>query len=48
VLGEIGALIESGRFAPPDVQAFGLTEVARAHEASEHGHARGKIVLLPG
>jgi NADPH:quinone reductase-like Zn-dependent oxidoreductase len=48
VLGEIGGLIESGRFALPVAQAFPLAEVAEAHRASEHGHARGKLVLLVG
>ena len=45
-LGEIGELIESGRFALPAVQAFPLAEVAEAHRVSERGHARGKLVLL--
>jgi NADPH:quinone reductase-like Zn-dependent oxidoreductase len=47
-LDEIGGLIESRRFLPPVVQAFPLTEVAEAHRVSEHGHSRGKLVLLPG
>jgi NADPH:quinone reductase-like Zn-dependent oxidoreductase len=47
-LDEIGGLIESGRFSPPAVQAFPLTEVAEAHRLSEHGHSRAKLVLLPG
>ncbi|KAA9154080.1 NADP-dependent oxidoreductase [Amycolatopsis acidicola] len=45
VLGEIGGLIESGRFAVPAVRAFPLAEVAEAHRASENG--RGKLVLVP-
>jgi NADPH:quinone reductase-like Zn-dependent oxidoreductase len=47
-LDEIGPLIESGRFSPPVVRPFPLTEVAEAHRVSEHGHSRGKLVLLPG
>jgi NADPH:quinone reductase-like Zn-dependent oxidoreductase len=47
-LDEIGGLIEAGRFTPPVVQAFPLAEVAEAHRVSEHGHSRGKLVLLPG
>ena len=46
VLGEIGELIESGRFSPPAVRTFPLTEVAEAHRAGEQGHTRGKIVLV--
>lgn len=48
VLGEIGALIESGRFSLPVAQTFPLAEVAEAHRLSENGHARGKLVLLTG
>jgi NADPH:quinone reductase-like Zn-dependent oxidoreductase len=46
VLGEIGELIQSGRFSVPVGQTFPLAEVAEAHRISEHGHARGKLVLL--
>jgi NADPH:quinone reductase-like Zn-dependent oxidoreductase len=48
VLGEIGELIESGRFSLPVAQTFPLAEVAEAHRVSEHGHPRGKLVLLAG
>jgi NADPH:quinone reductase-like Zn-dependent oxidoreductase len=48
VLGEIGGLIESGRFTLPGIQTFPLTDVAQAHRVSETGHVRGKLVLLPG
>ncbi len=48
VLGEIGELIESGRFRVPVVQTFPLAGVAEAHRVSEQGHARGKLVLLVG
>jgi NADPH:quinone reductase-like Zn-dependent oxidoreductase len=47
-LGEIGELIESGRFSLPVAQAFPLAEVAEAHRVSEQGHVRGKLVLLVG
>jgi NADPH:quinone reductase-like Zn-dependent oxidoreductase len=48
VLGEIGELIESGRFSLPVAQAFPLVDVAQAHRVSEDGHVRGKLVLLVG
>jgi NADPH:quinone reductase-like Zn-dependent oxidoreductase len=48
VLGQIGGLIESGRFRVPATQAFPLAEVAQAHRAGEQGHAGGKLVLLAG
>ncbi|MFF1922754.1 NADP-dependent oxidoreductase [Streptomyces sp. NPDC058221] len=47
-LGEIGELIESGRFSLPVAQTFPLAEVAEAHRVSERGRARGKLVLLVG
>jgi NADPH:quinone reductase-like Zn-dependent oxidoreductase len=47
-LGEIGELIESGRFWSPVAQTFPLAEVAQAHRVSEQGHVRGKLVLLVG
>ena len=47
-LGEIGELIESGRFSLPVAQTFPLAEVAEAHRVSEQGHVRGKLVLLAG
>ncbi|MGH3397163.1 MAG: zinc-binding dehydrogenase, partial [Streptosporangiaceae bacterium] len=46
-LGEIGELIESGRFSLPVARAFPLADVAEAHRAGEQGH-RGKLVLLVG
>lgn len=45
-LGEIGDLIDSGRFSLPVARTFPLTEVADAHRLSERGHVRGKLVLL--
>jgi NADPH:quinone reductase-like Zn-dependent oxidoreductase len=46
VLGEIGGLIESGRFAPPPVHTFALADVAEAHRVSQAGSVTGKLVLL--
>jgi NADPH:quinone reductase-like Zn-dependent oxidoreductase len=40
-LGEIGELIESGRFSLPVAQTFPLAEVAEAHRVSEQGHVPG-------
>jgi NADPH:quinone reductase-like Zn-dependent oxidoreductase len=48
VLGEIGELIESGRFSLPVAQTFPLADIARAHRVSEDGHVRGKLVLVVG
>jgi NADPH:quinone reductase-like Zn-dependent oxidoreductase len=45
-LAKIGELIESGRFSLPVARTFPLAEVAEAHRVSEHGHMRGKLVLL--
>ncbi|MEV7401790.1 NADP-dependent oxidoreductase [Streptomyces sp. NPDC091267] len=48
VLGEIGALIEAGRFSLPVARTFPLAEVAEAHRVAEEGGVRGKLVLLVG
>jgi NADPH:quinone reductase-like Zn-dependent oxidoreductase len=45
-LGEIGELIESGRFSGPAVRTFPLAEVAEAHRVGEEGRVRGKLVLV--
>jgi NADPH:quinone reductase-like Zn-dependent oxidoreductase len=45
-LGEIGQLIDSGRFSLPVAQTFPLHQIAQAHELSETGHVRGKLVVL--
>ena len=45
-LAEIGALVESGRFALPVAQTFPLAGIADAHRTGESGHQRGKLVLL--
>jgi NADPH:quinone reductase-like Zn-dependent oxidoreductase len=47
-LGEIGELIESGRFSLPVARTFPLAEIAQAHRAGEAGHVRGKLVLVVG
>lgn len=47
-LAEIGALVEAGRFSLPVARTFPLAEVAEAHRVGEHGHLRGKLVLLVG
>ncbi|RIJ77266.1 NADP-dependent oxidoreductase [Nakamurella silvestris] len=46
VLAEIGDLIESGRFSVPVARTFPLADIAEAHRVSEHGHLRGKLVLV--
>lgn len=48
VLGEIGALIEAGRFSLPVARTFPLAEIAEAHRTGEEGRVRGKLVLLVG
>jgi NADPH:quinone reductase-like Zn-dependent oxidoreductase len=45
-LGEIGDLIETGKFSLPVQQTFPLDRIAEAHELSQRGHVRGKLVLL--
>ncbi|GAA1351083.1 NADP-dependent oxidoreductase [Streptomyces beijiangensis] len=48
VLGQIGELIEAGRFSLPVAGTFPLADIAEAHRAGEDGHVRGKLVLLVG
>jgi len=45
-LSEIGDLIEAGEFALPVSETFPLERIAEAHELSQRGHVRGKLVLL--
>ena len=45
-LGEIGELIDGGRFSLPVAKTFPLEQIAEAHRLSETGHVRGKLVLL--
>jgi NADPH:quinone reductase-like Zn-dependent oxidoreductase len=47
-LAEVGELIEAGRFWLPVDRTFPLTEIAQAHRTSEHGHVRGRLVLVIG
>jgi NADPH:quinone reductase-like Zn-dependent oxidoreductase len=44
-LAEAAALYTEGRFTMPVDRTFPLTEAAAAHDLSESGHVRGKIVL---
>jgi NADPH:quinone reductase-like Zn-dependent oxidoreductase len=45
-LRQIGELIEAGRFSIPVAQTFPLERIGEAHQLSEAGHVRGKLVLL--
>lgn len=47
-LAEVGELIEAGRFWLPVDRTFPLAKIAEAHRSSEHGHVRGRLVLLVG
>ena len=44
-LAQIAALIDAGDLKPVIAAVLPLTEAARAHEMSQTGHGRGKIVL---
>ena len=46
ILREIAPLIEAGRFSLPVQQVFPLEQIAQAHELSEQGHVRGKLVVV--
>jgi NADPH:quinone reductase-like Zn-dependent oxidoreductase len=46
-LQEAAALYAEGRFTMPVERTFPLEEAAAAHDLSESGHVRGKIVLIP-
>ena len=45
-LAEIGPLIEAGRFWLPVERTYPLDEISKAHRLSEHGHVRGRLVLV--
>ena len=45
VLGEIANLVDLGKLKPRVETVLPLSEARKAHELSESGHARGKIVL---
>jgi NADPH:quinone reductase-like Zn-dependent oxidoreductase len=47
-LAEIGALIEAGRFWLPVERTYPLDQISEAHRVSEHGHVRGRLVLVIG
>jgi NADPH:quinone reductase-like Zn-dependent oxidoreductase len=47
-LTQIAALVESGDLKPVVAEVFPLAQTARAHELSQTGHVRGKIVLQVG
>lgn len=44
-LRQIAALIDAGDVKPMVTEVFPLSQAARAHELSQTGHVRGKIVL---
>jgi NADPH:quinone reductase-like Zn-dependent oxidoreductase len=45
-LAEVGELIKTGRFWLPVDRTFPLAQIAEAHRTSEHGHVRGRLVLV--
>jgi NADPH:quinone reductase-like Zn-dependent oxidoreductase len=47
-LRDVGELIQAGRFSLPVAETFPLERIAEAHELSEAGHVRGKLVLVVG
>lgn len=47
-LREITRLIETGEIRAPAITEMNLEEVPKAHELSQSGHVRGKIVLKIG
>jgi NADPH:quinone reductase-like Zn-dependent oxidoreductase len=47
-LEEAARLYEEGRFRLPVERAYRFSEAAEAQRASESGHVRGKLVLIPG
>jgi len=47
-LADVGELIEAGRFWLPVDKTFPLAAIAEAHRVSEHGHVRGRLVLVAG
>jgi NADPH:quinone reductase-like Zn-dependent oxidoreductase len=47
-LGQVGELVEAGQFWLPVDRTFPLAQVADAHRVSEHGHVRGRLVLVVG
>ena len=45
-LGEVGALIEAGRFWLPVERTLPLADIVEAHRISERGGVRGRVVLV--
>jgi NADPH:quinone reductase-like Zn-dependent oxidoreductase len=45
-LAEVGELIGTGRFWLPVDRTFPLTAIADAHRVSQHGHVRGRLVIV--
>jgi NADPH:quinone reductase-like Zn-dependent oxidoreductase len=45
MLGELSRLVETKKLKPIVTKTFPLADAAKAHEAIETGHTRGKIVL---
>jgi NADPH:quinone reductase-like Zn-dependent oxidoreductase len=45
-LAEIGALVEAGLFWLSVERTYPLDAISQAHRASEHGHVRGRLVLV--
>jgi len=48
MLAELATLYASGVLPPPPVEVLPLAAAVEAHQRSEHGHTRGKIVLAIG
>jgi len=46
-LAEIAALVASGEVKPEIADVMALDQASRAHELSESGHTRGKLILTP-
>ncbi|HEY5030268.1 MAG TPA: NADP-dependent oxidoreductase [Candidatus Angelobacter sp.] len=44
-LEKISALIEAGKIRPVIEKVFALEQIAEAHQLSERGHVRGKLVM---
>jgi NADPH:quinone reductase-like Zn-dependent oxidoreductase len=46
-LAKIGQLVAAGEVSVEIAETFSLSDIAKAHELSEAGHTRGKLILLP-
>jgi NADPH:quinone reductase-like Zn-dependent oxidoreductase len=46
-LEEAADLHQQGRFTMPVERVFPLSEAAEAHDLSQSGHVRGKVILTP-